>query len=184
MSRSGYYKFLERKPSKKQLLEPQLLIEVKAIAQVTQYSYGSRRVAKHLQGQGHKIGRTAARTLMHKAEIKCKQRRHYRVTTQSKQAFPIAENILNRSFSVSTPNRVWVTDITYLWTLEGWLYVAAVLDLFSRRVVGWALANHMRETLVHDALQMALARDASLKLVYCITQIAAYSMLVMIIKQR
>lgn len=158
VSRSGYYKYLAHKPSQQQILENQLVMEVKTLAEQTRYSYGSRRVAKYLQKQGYAIGRTAARTLMRKANIECKQRRRYRVTTQSKHRLPIAENILNRAFSVNLPNRVWVADMTYLWTLEGWLYIAAVLDLFSRRVIGWAMANHMRKTLVHDALTMALGR--------------------------
>jgi putative transposase len=94
---------------------------------------------------------------MHKAGIKCKQRRCYRITTQSQHNL-VANNVLNREFTVSSPNRVWLADITYLWTLEGWLYIAALLDLFSRRVIGWAMANHMRETLVNEALQTALGR--------------------------
>ncbi len=84
-----------------------------------------------MKKEGYSVGRTAARTLMKKAGIECKQRRRFCVTTQSKHVLPIAENILNREFSVRLPNCVWVTDMTYLWTQEGWLYVAAVLDLFS-----------------------------------------------------
>ena len=158
MSRSGYYEYLARKPSEKQQRQEELIVKVKTIAQETRHSYGSRRISERLKKEGCYVGRTAARTLMKKAGVECKQRRRFRVTTQSKHALPFAENILNREFSVSLPNRVWVTDITYLWTLEGWLYVAGVLDLFSRRIVGWAMADHMRETLVQDALQMALGR--------------------------
>ena len=111
-----------------------------------------------LQSKGYAIGRCAARTLMRQAGIECKQRRRHRITTDSQHQRPVAENVLNRAFDVQKPNRVWVSDITYLWTMEGWLYIAAVLDLFSRRVVGWAVAHHMRETLVLDALSMALSR--------------------------
>lgn len=158
VSRSGYYQYLKYKRSQKQLLEDKLLVEVKALAEESRHSYGSRRMAKQLQAKGYKIGRYATRTVMRKAGVECKQRRCYRVTTQSKHDFAVARNVLNREFSVGVPNRVWLADITYLWTLEGWLYMAALLDLFSRRVIGWAMANHMRETLVNEALQMALGR--------------------------
>lgn len=158
VSRSGYYRYLQRRLSQKQLQESKLLIEVKAIAKESHHSYGSRRMAKQLQAKRFSIGRYAARTLMRKAGIECKQRRRYRATTQSQPALAVADNVLNRAFTVPAPNRAWVADISYLWTLEGWLYIAAVLDLFSRRVVGWAIAEHMRESLAHEALQMALGR--------------------------
>lgn len=158
VSRSGYYRYLEAHVSEKSLLEERLLIEVKALAEISQNSYGKRRIAKALRAKGYEVGNYAARNLMRKAGVECKQRRRYRVTTQSNHRLPVAENVLNREFIVLQPNRVWVADITYLWTLEGWLYIAAVLDLFSRRIVGWAIANHMKETLVNEALQMALHR--------------------------
>jgi putative transposase len=158
VSRSAYYKHRRLKVNQKYRLENKLLVEVKALAKESRDSYGSRMMAKHLQAKGYKVGRYVARTLMRKAGIVCKQRRRYRVTTQSKHQLAVAKNVLNRAFTVNVPNRVWVADITYQWTLEGWLYIAAVLDLFSRRVVGWAMASHMRETLVNEALQMALGR--------------------------
>lgn len=159
VSCSGYYKYLQIKPSQKYTLEHQLLIEVKMLAKESRNSYGSRMMAKHLQAIGYRVGRYAARTLMRKAGIECKQRRCYRITpTQSKPDFIVAKNVLNREFTANAPNRVWLADITHLWTLEGWLYIAAILDLFSRRVIGWATANHMRETLVNEALHMALGR--------------------------
>src|SRR5260221_13904907 len=107
---------------------------------------------------GYAVGRYQARSLMRQAGVECIQRRRYRVTTQSNPALPVAKNVLNREFSVSMPNRVWVADITYLRTQEGWLYLAAVVDLYSRRVVGWAFASHMREALVEEALTMAIGR--------------------------
>lgn len=158
VSRSGYYRYRKAKPSKKALQTTKLLVEVKLLANESRNSYGSRRIAKQLQHKGYRVGRYAARCLMQQLGIQCKQRRRYRVTTQSNHALTIAANVLNREFSVARPNRVWAADLTYVWTLEGWLYVAAVLDLFSRRVVGWALAAHMRESLVEDALRMALGR--------------------------
>lgn len=158
VSRSGYYDYRRAKPSKRSLLEQRLLVEIKAIALESRYSCGKRTLAKHLQGKGYRIGIYAVRTLMKKACIECKQRRRYRVTTHSGHALPVFDNVLNRAFHVDKPNRAWVSDITYLWTNEGWLYVAAVLDLFSRRIVGWAMAEHMRGSLVSDALRMALYR--------------------------
>ena len=158
VSRSGYYQYLKATPRVKQQKEAQLLLEVKALSLESQHSYGKRRIAKPLQAKGYQVGVYAARTLMRKAGIECKQRRRYRVTTDSRHQLPVAENILNRQFTAQAPNQIWLTDITYLWTVEGWLYIAAVLDSFSRRLVGWAMAEHMRETLVNDALQMALGR--------------------------
>ena len=160
VSRSGYYKYAQSQGfiSARIALKGRLLVEVKALAAESNDSYGSRSMAKNLQAKAYSVGRHAARTLMREAGVVCKQRRRYRVTTQSNHRLPVAKNILDRQFTVVKPNKAWVTDITYVWTLEGWLYVSAVLDLFSRRVVGWAMASHMRESLVHDALQMALGR--------------------------
>jgi putative transposase len=157
VSRSGYYQYLKTPMSSKSLREIELIAEVKAIASLSKNSYGSRQMAKHLKNKGYPTGRYAARTLMRKAGVSCKQRRCYRNTTDSNHSLPVADNVLNREFTVAEANRVWVTDITYLWTLEGWVYVAAVLDLFSRRIVGFAIAEHMRESLINDALQMALS---------------------------
>ena len=136
----------------------QLVVKVKEIDKRSKGTYGSRRIAKSLQNENFTVGRYKARSLMKKAQIQCKQRRRYRITTESNPRMPVMENKLNREFQVEKPNRVWVTDITYLWTKEGWLYLSAVLDLFSRRIVGWSLASHMRAELVNDALEMALAR--------------------------
>jgi putative transposase len=97
---------------------------------------------------------------MKEAHIECKQRRKYKVTTQSNNKLPVADNRLNRQFKIDSPNRAWVTDITYLWTNEGWLYLAAVLDLFSRKVVGWAMASYMTKKLTMNALEMAFGRRA------------------------
>ena len=156
---SGYYKYVKtlkkgNKPNDKQ----RLIAEIKALDKVTRSSYGSRRISKALKAKGEAVGRYKARSLMRKAGVTCKQRRRYKVTTQSDHKQAVAKNLLNREFAVSVPNTVWVADITYLWTHEGWLYIAAVVDLFSRRVVGWAIDKHMREKLIDDALRMGLGR--------------------------
>jgi transposase InsO family protein len=158
INRSGYYRYLKRNVSAKSGEEENIFVELRALHKKSDRSYGSRRMAKGLQIKGYNVGRYRARNLMRKANIECKQRRRFRVTTKNNHAFPIAENVLNRHFTVTVPNCVWVADITYLWTNEGWLYLSVVLDLFSRRVVGWSLASHMREKLVHDALLMAIGR--------------------------
>ncbi len=138
-------------------------VEIKAIHKRAKGAYGSRRIAKHLQDNGYQVGRYMARSLMRKIGIECKQRRRYKVTTKANAKHPVAENILNRNFAVTELNRVWVADITYIDTQEGWLYLAAVLDVCSRRVIGWAFADHVRESLVGDALAMALGRRSSPK---------------------
>lgn len=155
VSRSGYYRFIKYGKKVDRL---HLIVEVKALAQLSRFSYGSRQMSKNLKAKGYPVGRYQARSLMRIAGIECKQRRCYRVTTQSKHSLPVAENVLGRDFTAQQVNQKWVVDMTYLWTKEGWLYLAAVLDIFSRRLIGWALAEHMREALVEDALQMALAR--------------------------
>lgn len=155
VSRSGYYRY---KKSPKLDKDAKLIVEVKELHAKTNKTYGSRRMSKYLQKKNYKVGRYKARSLMRKAGIECKQRRRYKVTTRSNEKLPVAENILNRKFSVTKPNRVWMADITHIWTKEGLLYLAAVLDAYSRRVVGWSLANHMKQSLVKDALVMALER--------------------------
>ena len=157
--RSGYYCYLKKEinlQNKKD--EDILLFEVKVLHIKSRESYGSRRISKGLKEKGFCVGRYRARTLMFKAKIRCKQRRRFRVTTQSEHRYPIAKNILNREFAVNKPNKAWVADITYLWTQEGWLYLAVVLDLFSRRIVGWSIASHMEKELVKNALLMAIGR--------------------------
>lgn len=158
VNRSGYYSYLRSLTKDKKDNKSLLIIEVKLLHKLSRGSYGSRQISKNLQSKGYKVGRYQARTLMRRAGIECKQRRRYKNTTDSNHKIPVASNKLNREFKVSMPDKAWVADITYLWTKEGWLYLAAVLDLFSRRVIGWSISNHMREELVEDALQMALSR--------------------------
>jgi putative transposase len=155
VSRSGYYRYIKYGYKMEDL---NLIVEVKALAKLSRNSYGSRQMSKNLKANGYLIGRYQARSLMRKADVACKQRRRYQVTTDSRHSLPVAANVLDRDFTAQKINQKWVADLTYLWTQEGWLYLAAVLDIFSRRVIGWALADHMREELVENALQMALVR--------------------------
>ena len=115
-------------------------------------------MAKELRRRGHTVGRYQARSLMQEAGVACRQRRRYRHTTDSDHGLPVAPNLLKRQFTVPEPNQAWVADITAIWTLEGWLYLAAVLDLYDRQVIGWAMADHMKTSLTLDALEMAIGR--------------------------
>jgi transposase InsO family protein len=157
--RSGYYRYIRIKEQyKDSAIEAQLELEIKTLHKQTRASYGSRRMSQKLKIKGFAIGRYKARKLMLRYGLECKQRRRYTITTQSDHNLPLAENRLNRNFKTQMPNQVWVADITYLWTQEGWLYLAAIVDLFSRRVVGWAIADHMRSELIESAFSMAIGR--------------------------
>jgi len=99
---------------------------------------------KQLRKEGYDIGRYRIRRLMRKLDLKAKEPRRYKVTTDSNHKYPIAPNLLDRQFQVDSPNKVWITDITYVWTLAGWMYLAVVMDLFSRQIIGWAIDKHMK----------------------------------------
>jgi len=135
-----------------------LKARVSAIFKYHRSQYGSRRIAKQLQDEGLQIGRYRVRRIMRDLGLKAKAPKRYKVTTDSRHSFPVAPNILNREFNVDEPNTVWTVDITYVWTLEGWLYLAVVLDLHSRQVVGWAMNKRMKKQLTLDALAMAYWR--------------------------
>jgi transposase InsO family protein len=110
---------------------------MKELFKASRDSLGSRTLMKNLREEGFKMGRYRTRRLMKALNLKVKQKRRYKVTTDSKHSLPVAENVLNRQFTPQGPNQAWGTDITYLWTQEGWIYLAVVIDLYSRRVVGW-----------------------------------------------
>jgi transposase InsO family protein len=160
VSRSGFYEYLPRHAKGSvDAEEVALLTRVKAIATETRHSYGSRRMAKQLQDEGFHVGRAKARRLMNKAGVTVQRpRRRGPMTTDSRHSYEVAPNLLARQFDVTAPDHVWAGDITYIWTAEGWLYLSVLVDLYSRKVVGWAMNHHMDATLVQDALQMALGR--------------------------
>lgn len=138
--------------------EMSLINKVRAIQKKANGSYGARRISRELRKQGYNIGRHQAGSLMKKAGAEFRARKKFKRTTDSRHKHPVAENILNRQFEVENPDKVWCADITYLWTMQGWLYLAVVLDLFSRKVVGWAMSNRINAQLVVDALRMAYWR--------------------------
>ena len=129
---------------------------MKALFAESRESLGSRQMKKQLRKEGFVIGRYRTRSLMKKLNLVIKRKKRYVLTTDSRHKYPVAENLLNRKFSPAEKDRVWSTDITYIWTLQGWIYLAVVIDLHSRRVVGWSLDKHMTTALVSRALIMAI----------------------------
>lgn len=158
VSTGGFYAWLKRPPSMRAKAAAKLRVAIKAAFDESRATYGSPRVHRELVAQGFEVSKTRVEREMRILGLLARRPKKFRVTTDSAHAMPVAENTLGRKFEASQPNRVWTTDITYVWTREGWLYLAVIIDLFSRRVVGWATANHMRTLLVLNALRMALGR--------------------------
>lgn len=157
VSPSGYYAWREREPSKRESDELRLVTKIRAVHQETGKAYGSRRMTTELREDGESVGRRRIQKLMRRFGLQGKAPRRFRVTTDSNHSEPIAPNLLKQDFAADAPNRVWVGDITYVWTAEGWSYLAVLLDLHSRRVVGWAFGDNMRTELPLNALERALA---------------------------
>lgn len=156
VSPSGYYAWCKREPSARARQDELLAVHIRAVHKQSRGTYGSPRIHATMRREGHRLGRKRVARLMREHGIAALPQKRFRRTTQSDHDYPVAPNVLDRVFTVSEPNRAWATDITYVWTWEGWLYLAVVLDLFSRRVVGWAAAEHMRTELVLEALSKAL----------------------------
>ena len=157
VTRSGYYGYQKRQTNR--ILDTnhkELLRKVKELAVVSDYSYGNRRMKKALKAFGYSVSRNKARQLMKEAGVSVKHRKKYKVTTNSNHKRPVFENVLNRGFNVCKPDQAYVGDITYIWTQEGWLYLGVVIDLYSRKVIGWSMSSRMKSSLVCDALKMAV----------------------------
>ena len=156
VSTSTYYDWLKTpQDCDKQLQDQQLTEAMRQTFFDNKQSFGSRRLMDRLQKQGFAVGRFKTRRLMRDLKLRVRYPKRYQVTSDSSHHEAISPNRLNRQFQVARPNQVWTTDITYVWTLQGWLYVAVVIDLFSLQVVGWAIDDHMRASLCIKALQMA-----------------------------
>jgi putative transposase len=167
VSISGYYKWLKRKPSKREIEDGRLEISIKAAHQRGRGTYGTLRIKDELAGEGVNAGRDRIRRLRKKLGLICKSKRKYKATTDSNHNMPVAPNLLDRRFEASGPNKAWVSDITYVATGEGWLYVAAIKDLFNREVVGYAMSDRMTQGLVGTALIRAVkARKPSSGLIF------------------
>jgi len=157
VSRSGYYAWKDRPPSERAVANAQLVVEIKAAYAVGRGNYGSPRVQRELRKRNRRVGQKRVARLMRQEGIRARKRKRFRATTDSKHADPIAPNVLARNFTAALPNTAWVTDVTCVPTLQGWLYLAVILDLCSRRVVGWAASANNDRQLALDALQRATA---------------------------
>ncbi len=157
VSRSGFYDYLHRYTSgdDNRPADAALCARIKEIFNMSKASYGSRRIVKQLIAEGHQIGRYKVRRIMRQLGLKAKTPKRFKLTTDSRHSFAVAPNVLDRNFDVDAANKVWTADISYVWTFEGWLYLAVIMDLHSRQIVGWAMDKRMKKQLALDALAMA-----------------------------
>lgn len=156
VSRSGYYRFISTGSSSRKLEDEKLLLKIKAIHKESRQTYGSPRICAELQEQGENCSRKRVARIMRKFGVVAKMKKRFKVTTHANPEKLAAPNLLQQDFSAEKPNQRWVADFTYIATKEGWLYVATVLDLFSRRIVGLSMGDRMTTDLVSYALQQAL----------------------------
>ena len=158
VSPAGYYAWRSRPESRRSVTNRELVDDIRRVHRDVCGRYGSPRIHRELKDQGRGISRGRIERLMRRHGIRAIMARPYRVrTTDSRHSLPIAPNLLDRNFVAVAPNRVWLADITYVETDQGWLYLATVMDLYSRRIVGWAMADHLRAELPLAALRMAIA---------------------------
>ncbi len=158
VSKSGYYAWRGRDNSKKEGRKLNLLRAIEDVHRSSRRNYGSPRVFQQLKGMGYRVGKSTVERAMKANGIRAKTKRKFRQTTDSKHKLPVVPNLLARNFSPEKPNQVWASDITYVWTREGWLFLAVIVDLFSRQVVGWSLDKTMTKELVCSALRQAYFR--------------------------
>jgi len=159
ISRSGFYAWRRRLPSERTRTDTAILATIRASFVLSDSTYGARRMLDEVRDAGHRCGRDRVSRLMRSAALRARPRRRAKPTDLGERSeHAIAPNVLDRQFTAAAPNQKWVADFTYIWTREGWLYVAAVLDLFSRRVVGWSMQTTMTAELVTDAFVMAVWR--------------------------
>ncbi len=156
VSKARFYAWQKAPSSTRAMKDEQLLAKVVEIFKTSRSTYGSPRIHAQLQKEGISCGRNRVIKLMQLAGIKSKTKRKFKVTTDSKHDLPVCKNVLKREFNPPSENKAWVQDITYISTQEGWLYLAVVIDLYSRKVVGYSMQDHMRKELVIDALDMAI----------------------------
>src|SRR5512139_1642049 len=157
VSKSGYYKWLNRKPSKRIWEEGRLEVEIKAAHKRTRETCGPERLQHELKDRGVSVGICRIRRIRKKLGIRCKQKRKFKATTDSKHTLPVAENLLHQQFEATRPNEAWVSDLTYIPTDEGWLYLAGHKDLFTGEIVGYAMGHRITKNLVSQSLFRAVA---------------------------
>jgi putative transposase len=155
VSRAGFYSWLKRPKSAREQENEFLVVQIRQIHKATERVYGSPRITNALHAKGIRCNQKRVERLMRINDIRSKIKRKYKVTTHSKHNRPVAANLIEQKFSAAAPNRLWTSDITYIWTREGWLYLAVILDAHSRRIVGWAMRDRMTDTLVIDAFRQA-----------------------------
>jgi putative transposase len=153
VSRAGYYQHQQRATQTEESVE---MIQVKAAFADSGSTYGSRRLCRALSAKGIRMGRYKVRRIMRQTQCRPVWKRQFIHTTDSKHLLPVADNILNRQFEPDQPDQAWVSDITYVRTRQGWLYLAVVMDLYARKIIGWAMAPHMQTSLISAALSKAL----------------------------
>jgi transposase InsO family protein len=158
VKRGTYYKWLKSREGKREKQRKKLLKRIKEIFEESFGTYGSRRVYEQLRQEGYRCSRRMIEKLMSKNQITPKRKRKHKSTTDSKHKMPISQNVLNREFYPKRPNLIWVSDITYVETHEGWLYTAVFIDLNSRMIVGWSMSAHLDAQLVLDAYNMGVQR--------------------------
>jgi putative transposase len=159
VSPSGFYAWRSRPESARKIANRELLVDIRRVHADHRGRYGAPRIHAELRAEGQIVSRKRIERVMHRHGIRAHAPRRYRIcTTDSKHALPIAANLLDRNFVAEKPDRVWLADITYIPTGEGWLYLAVILDLFTRKLVGWAMREHMRVELTMAALTMAVQR--------------------------
>jgi len=157
VSASGYYAWIKRPPSRRSREEARLEVEIKAAHKRTRQTCGPERLQRDLADHGVQVGVCRIRRIRKKLGIRCKQTKKYTVTTDSRHTFPVADNLLDQQFEAAAPNSVWVSDITYISTDEGWLYLAGHKDLFNGEIVGYAMGERITKNLVSQSLFRAVA---------------------------
>ena len=158
VSPSGYYAWLKRPESPRSEQNRKLEARIRIVFSENRETYGAPRVHAELMNDGIRCGKNRVARIMRKARLKACARRKFKATTNSRHRYPVAANVLNQSFSVATADSVWAGDITYIPTAEGWLYLAVLLDLYSRKVIGWSMSKRMSHDLVVSALKMAIGQ--------------------------
>jgi putative transposase len=158
VSKSGYYRWLKRHKSKTLLANKRILKMIREIFNDNHQRYGYRRVWFELHLRGIHCSKNRVARLMKADSLKAKRIKRFKITTKSEHNLPVAPNLLNKVFAVTAPNRVWVSDITYVWTWEGWMYLAVIIDLYARKVVGWSMSTRINKELVVSAINQAIDR--------------------------
>jgi len=163
VSKSGYFDWRNRDASTRESRRNELVLKISRIHLGSRRTYGSPRIYQVLRGMGEQCSKSTVERLMRKEGIRSKIRKKFRVTTDSNHKLPVATNVVKRNFTASAPNQLWCTDITYLWTEEGWLYLAAIIDVFTRKIVGWSMREQLTLPLTLEALEMAIRRQKPAK---------------------